>query len=168
MNQKYHQPFTERRANQKYHQPHSKIYWNWWENLLVTLSVITCYTWDKFMLRSLLLSSEFRLINICNNELELASSSYISTLWARTRIPPSHLICSLALKVSVLFCKVLLIVPQKQIPRWTLRGLILSENVSLKFLCHFTILGKGSDTNHMSGGGIWPTDCFNYNLVCWY
>lgn len=39
-------------------------------------------------------------------------------------------------------------------------------NVSLKLLSHFIILGKGSDMNHMSGGGIWPTDCFNYNLVC--
>lgn len=63
-------------VNQKYHQPHSKICRNWWENLLATLSVTTCYTWDKVMLRSLLLSSVFRLINVCNNELELASSSY--------------------------------------------------------------------------------------------
>lgn len=41
--------------------PHSKFYWNWWENPLVTLSVTTCCTWDKGMLRSLLLSSVFRL-----------------------------------------------------------------------------------------------------------
>lgn len=42
--------------------PHSKFYWNWWENPLVTLSVTTCCTWDKGMLRSLLLSSVFRWI----------------------------------------------------------------------------------------------------------
>lgn len=31
-------------VNQNYHRSHSKIYWNWWENLVVTLSVTTCYT----------------------------------------------------------------------------------------------------------------------------
>lgn len=138
--------------------------------LLATLSVTTCYTWDEGMLRSLLLSSVFTLINVCNNKLELTSSSYHEHFMSQDKNSSlsSHLICSLALKVSVLFCKVLLIVPQKQIPRWILRGLILDKNLSLKLLSHFTILGKCSDMNHMSGGGIWPTDCFNYNLVCWY